>query len=223
MRDKEGNLLAAYHGSQAFDEFDLSRAENCRINHAIQNGGVLYVSNDKEKIREFSDLRRLQLPTRLEISNFRSDVDTSTSTDSISQTSEKCQPLRQETSFSVVCFCSPVANSVHHPLQRIYHLHRVSFGFSRKISSAVDFSRSRRMRRVHKKDLSQVNHQLHESLAIVTERANGRFTTNNSISQTDGNVNSPLCRAYVNTLGQGMACCCPKLKRKLIYSLFVLT
>ena len=42
-------------------------------------------TNDKEKIREFSDLRRLQLPTRLEISNFRSDVDTSTSTDSISQ------------------------------------------------------------------------------------------------------------------------------------------
>lgn len=28
VRDKEGNLLAAYHGSQAFDEFDLSRAEN---------------------------------------------------------------------------------------------------------------------------------------------------------------------------------------------------
>ena len=111
----------------------------------------MYISNDKEKIREFSDLRRLQLPTRLEISNFRSDVDTSTSTDSISQNSEKCQPLRQETSFFVVCFCSPVANSVHHPLQRIYHLHRVSFGFSRKISSAVDFSRSRRMRRVHKK------------------------------------------------------------------------
>lgn len=110
----------------------------------------MYISNDKEKIREFSDLRRLQLPTRLEISNFRSDVDTSTSTNSISQNSEKCQPLRQETSFFVVCFCSPVANSVHHPLQRIYHLHRVSFGFSRKISSAVDFSRSRRMRRVHK-------------------------------------------------------------------------
>ncbi len=64
----------------------------CRINHAIQNGGVRYISNDKEKIREFSDLRRLQLPTRLEISNFRSDVDTSTSTDSISQTSGNVNP-----------------------------------------------------------------------------------------------------------------------------------
>ena len=52
----------------------------------------MYISNDKEKIREFSDLRRLQLPTRLEISNFRSDVDTSTSTDSISQTSENVNP-----------------------------------------------------------------------------------------------------------------------------------
>ncbi len=40
-----------------------------------------------------------------------------------------------------------------------------------------------------KKDLSQVNHQLHESLAIINERTNGRSTTNNSISQTDGNVN----------------------------------
>ena len=29
-RNKEGNLLVAYHGSQAFDEFDLSRAENSR-------------------------------------------------------------------------------------------------------------------------------------------------------------------------------------------------
>lgn len=29
VRDKEGNLLAAYHGSpNVFDEFDLSRAEN---------------------------------------------------------------------------------------------------------------------------------------------------------------------------------------------------
>ena len=28
VRDKEGNLLVAYHGSQAFAEFDLSRAEN---------------------------------------------------------------------------------------------------------------------------------------------------------------------------------------------------
>lgn len=28
VRDKEGNLLASYHGSQAFAEFDLSRAEN---------------------------------------------------------------------------------------------------------------------------------------------------------------------------------------------------
>lgn len=27
-RDKEGNLLVSYHGSQAFAEFDLSRAEN---------------------------------------------------------------------------------------------------------------------------------------------------------------------------------------------------
>lgn len=27
-RDKDGNLLVAYHGSQAFAEFDLSRAEN---------------------------------------------------------------------------------------------------------------------------------------------------------------------------------------------------
>ena len=27
-RDKEGNLLVSYHGSQAFTEFDLSRAEN---------------------------------------------------------------------------------------------------------------------------------------------------------------------------------------------------
>lgn len=40
-----------------------------------------------------------------------------------------------------------------------------------------------------KKDLSQVNHQLHDSLATVNERSNGRLTTNNSISQTDGNVN----------------------------------
>lgn len=56
----------------------------------------MYISNDKEKIREFSDLRRLQLPTRLEISNFRSDVNASTSTNSISQNSEKCQPLRQK-------------------------------------------------------------------------------------------------------------------------------
>ena len=64
----------------------------CRINHAIQNGGVMHISNDKEKIREFSDLRRLQLPTRLEISNFRSDVDASTSTDSISQTSGSVNP-----------------------------------------------------------------------------------------------------------------------------------
>ena len=111
----------------------------------------MYISNDKEKIREFSDLRRLQLPTRLEISNFRSDVDTSTSTDSISQNSGNVNPSGKRHLFFVVCFCSPVANSVHHPLQRIYHLHRVSFGFSRKISSAVDFSRSRRMRRVHKK------------------------------------------------------------------------
>lgn len=160
----------------------------------------MYISNDKEKIREFSDLRRLQLPTRLEISNFRSDVNASTSTNSISQTSGNVNPSDKRHLFFVVCFCSPVANSVHHPLRRIYHLHRVSFGFSRKISSAVDFPRSRRMRRVHKKDLSQVNHQLHESLAIVNERANGRFTTNNSISQTAGIVNSPLCKAYVNTL-----------------------
>ena len=49
-------------------------------------------TNDKEKIREFSDLRRLQLPTRLEISNFRSDVNASTSTDSISQTSGNVNP-----------------------------------------------------------------------------------------------------------------------------------
>lgn len=28
VRDKEGNLLAAYHDGQAFAEFDLSRAEN---------------------------------------------------------------------------------------------------------------------------------------------------------------------------------------------------
>ena len=28
VRDKEGKVLAAYHGSQAFAEFDLSRAEN---------------------------------------------------------------------------------------------------------------------------------------------------------------------------------------------------
>ena len=40
-----------------------------------------------------------------------------------------------------------------------------------------------------KKDLSQVNHQLHESLAIFNERTNGRSTTNNNISQTSGNVN----------------------------------
>lgn len=40
-----------------------------------------------------------------------------------------------------------------------------------------------------KKDLSQVNHQLYEWLATINERSNGRFTTNNSISQTDGNVN----------------------------------
>ena len=46
----------------------------------------------KKKIREFSDLRRLQLPTRLEISNFRSDVDTSTFTNSISQTSGNVNP-----------------------------------------------------------------------------------------------------------------------------------
>ena len=55
----------------------------------------------QRKIREFSDLRRLQLPTRLEISNFRSDVDASTSTNSISQNSENVNP-RQETSFFVV-------------------------------------------------------------------------------------------------------------------------
>ena len=52
----------------------------------------MYISNDKEKIRAFSDLRRLQLPTRLEISNFRSDVDTSTSTNSISQNSGNVNP-----------------------------------------------------------------------------------------------------------------------------------
>ena len=52
----------------------------------------MYISNDKEKIREFSDLRRLQLPTRLEISNFRSDVDTSTSINRINQNSENVNP-----------------------------------------------------------------------------------------------------------------------------------
>ena len=56
----------------------------------------MYISNDKEKIREFSDLRRLQLPTRLEISNFRSDVDAPTSTNSISPNLGECQPLRQK-------------------------------------------------------------------------------------------------------------------------------
>lgn len=58
----------------------------------LKTMGVLYVSKDKEKIREFSDLRRLQLPTRLEISNFRSDVNASTSTNSISQNSGNVNP-----------------------------------------------------------------------------------------------------------------------------------
>ena len=85
-----------------------SRRE-CRINHAIQNGGVLYVSNDKEKIREFSDLRRLQLPTRLEISNFRSDVNASTSTNSVSQTSGNVNPSgenisRTSVGLSNICY-----------------------------------------------------------------------------------------------------------------------
>lgn len=110
----------------------------------------MYISNDKEKIREFSDLRRLQLPTRLEISNFRSDVDASTSTDSISQTSGNVNPSGKRHLFSLFAFVHRWRTQFTTPLQRIYHLHRVSFGFSRKISSAVDFSRSRRMRRVHK-------------------------------------------------------------------------
>ncbi len=54
--------------------------------------GVLYVSKDKEKIREFSDLRRLQLPTRLEISNFRSDVDAPTSVNNTTQNSKNVNP-----------------------------------------------------------------------------------------------------------------------------------
>lgn len=58
----------------------------------------MYISNDKEKIREFSDLRRLQLPTRLEISNFRSDVDASTSTNSISPNSGNVNPSGENTS-----------------------------------------------------------------------------------------------------------------------------
>lgn len=40
-----------------------------------------------------------------------------------------------------------------------------------------------------KKDLSQVNHQLYEWLAIVNERSNGSLTTTNSISQNTENVN----------------------------------
>ena len=55
-------------------------------------------TNDKEKIREFSDLRRLQLPTRLEISNFRSDVDASTSINRINQNSENVNPSGENNS-----------------------------------------------------------------------------------------------------------------------------
>ena len=62
----------------------------------------MYISNDKEKIREFSDLRRLQLPTRLEISNFRSDVDTSTSTNSISQNLGNVNPSDKNISHTSV-------------------------------------------------------------------------------------------------------------------------
>ena len=58
----------------------------------------MYISNDKEKIREFSDLRRLQLPTRLEISNFRSDVDASTSINRINQNSENVNPSGENNS-----------------------------------------------------------------------------------------------------------------------------
>ena len=59
-------------------------------------------TNDKEKIREFSDLRRLQLPTRLEISNFRSDVDASTSINRINQNSENVNPSGKRHLFSFV-------------------------------------------------------------------------------------------------------------------------
>lgn len=64
----------------------------------------MYISNDKEKIREFSDLRRLQLPTRLEISNFRSDVNASTSTNSISQNSGNVNPSGKRHLFSLFAF-----------------------------------------------------------------------------------------------------------------------
>lgn len=82
------NLVASAYGK---DTVNL-------IKYAIENNGVLYVSNDKEKIREFSDLRRLQLPTRLEISNFRSDVNASTSTDSISQNLGNVNPSGENNS-----------------------------------------------------------------------------------------------------------------------------
>ena len=41
-----------------------------------------------------------------------------------------------------------------------------------------------------KKDLSQVNHQLYEWLAIVNERSDGSSTTTNSIRDNAENVNT---------------------------------
>lgn len=184
----------------------------------------MYISNDKEKIREFSDLRRLQLPTRLEISNFRSDVDTSTSTDSISQNLGNVNPSGKRHLFSLFAFVHRWRTQFTTPCSVFTICTEYPSAFPAKFLLPLIFQDRAGCVKCIKKTFRKLITNCMNRWQLLTKGLMVGLLPITVYPKPPELSTRPSAR-HMSTLstGQGMACCCPKLKRKLIFSLFVLT